>query len=147
MRHRFILIAVAVLAVGAIAALIVLAAQSTPPTALTQPTWTLTRLVVDGQDQALSSTRSATLQFGARDGQVSGSGGCNGFSGRYALHETTLQISELSSTLIGCSDPVVREQESQYFDTLPRVATYRLEGNTLTLSSDRGQVLLTFRAS
>src|SRR6478752_6785716 len=59
MRHRPILIAVAitgVLAAGAIVAVIVFSAWSTPPAALTQPTWTLTRLVVDGQEQTLSSS-------------------------------------------------------------------------------------------
>ena len=73
MRHRFIFIAVAiisVLAVVAIVAVINPSARSTPPAALTQPTWTLTTLVVDGQEQALSSSHSVTLHFGAHDGQI-----------------------------------------------------------------------------
>jgi heat shock protein HslJ len=138
---------VGVLAVGAIVAVIVVSARSKPPATMTQPTWTLTMLVVDGQEQALSSSRAATLHFGAHDGQISGSGGCNTFGGSYTLHGIQLQISMLRSTLIACSDPVLSAQDSHYFQALPRVATYRLEGNTLTLSGDSGQVQLTFRAS
>jgi heat shock protein HslJ len=149
MRHRSILIARAilgVLAAGAIVAAIVFAVRSTPPAALTGPTWTLTTLVVDGQEQALSSSRAATLHFGAHDGQISGSDGCNFFSGSYSLNGTQLHIGGLRSTVIGCLDPVVSEQESHYLQALPRVASYRLEGTTLTLSGDSGRVQLTFRA-
>jgi heat shock protein HslJ len=149
MRHRSILIAVAilgVLAVGASVAVIVFVAQSTPPTALTQPTWTLTRLVVDGQEQALSSSSPATLHFGAHNGQFSASGGCNTFGGAYALHGTQLQFSGLYSTAIGCLDPVVSGQERRLYEALAHVATYRLEANTLTLTGDGGRVQLTFRA-
>lgn len=150
MRHRSILLAVAtmgVLAVGAIVAVIVFAAWSSPSTALTQPTWTLTRLVVDGQEQALSSSSPATLHLGAQDGQLTGSGGCNAFSGAYGLHGTQLQIGRLGFTAMGCLDPVVSGQESRYFEALAQVATYRLDGNTLTLRDDHGRLQLTFRAS
>ena len=154
MRHRSIMIAVAIVgvlavgvAVGAVLAAIDVSVRSTPPAALTQPTWTLTMLVVDGQEQALPSSRAATLHFGAHDDQISGSGGCDTFDGSYTLFGTRLQISMLRSTLVVCSDPDVSAQDRHYFQALPRVATYRLEGNTLTLSGDSGQVQLTFRAS
>ena len=157
MRRRFILIAVAIssiLAVAAVAGLIIFSARSGPPTPLTQTTWTLTTLEVDGQEQALSSSRSATLRFGAHDGQISGSAGCNAISGMYSLNGTRLQFSALRTTLIACLDPVlgrldpvVSRQESYYFHALSRVVAYRLKGNTLTLSGDGGEVQLFFRAS
>jgi len=157
MRRRFILIAVAVsnvLAVTVVATLIILSARSGPPIPLTQTTWTLTTLEVDGQEQALSSSRSATLQFGAHDGQISGSAGCNVISGTYSLNGTRLQFSALRTTLIACLDPVVGRldpvvsmQESLYFHALSRVVAYRLKGNTLTLSGEHGEVQLFFRAS
>ena len=157
MRRRFILIAVAimsVLAVTVVVGLIILSAQSGPPAPLTQTTWTLTTLEVDGQEQAISSSHSATLRFGAHDGQISGSAGCNAISGMYSLNGTRLQFSALRTTLIACLDPVVGRldpvvgrQESLYFHALSRVVTYRLQGNTLTLSGDGGGVQLFFRAS
>jgi heat shock protein HslJ len=148
--RRIIYITVAfagVLVVGAIVTMIIFAASSTPPAALTQPTWTLTQLVVDGQEQALSPTHSATLHFGAHDGQVSGSGGCNTFGASYSLHGNQVQFGALRSTLIGCLDPVVAGQESHYFQALPRVQTYQIVGTTLTLRGDSDRVQLTFRAS
>lgn len=148
MRRRAMFLAIAlvgVLVIGAIVAVIVFSALSTPPSALTQPTWTLTELVVDGQEQALSATHPATLQFGARDGQVSGSGGCNTFGGSYSLRGNQVQFGSLRSTLIGCLDSVVSGQESHYFQVLPRVQTYQIAGTTLTLRGDRVQLI--FRAS
>jgi heat shock protein HslJ len=41
----------------------------------------------------------------------------------------------------------VGEQENQFYAALPRVATYHLDGDTLTLSGDGDRVQLTFRAS
>lgn len=151
MRRRGMLFAVAfvtVLVVGGIVAAIVFAsAPGTPPVALTQPTWTLTKLVVDGQEQPLSATHPATLHVGARDGQVSGSGGCNAYGGSYSLHGDQLQVSDLRSTAIGCLDAGVAGQESRYFQALPRVQTFEITGSTLLLRGDGDRVQLTFRAT
>jgi heat shock protein HslJ len=138
---------VSMLAMGAIVALIVVAARRTPPATLTHPTWTLTRLVIDGQQQPLSPAHPATLQFGAVNDQVSGSGGCNTFGGSYALHGNQVQFGALRSTLIGCVDAVAGAQEHAYFQALSRVQTYQIVGTTLTLTSEGGEVQLTFRAS
>lgn len=155
MRRRIILLALAVvgvLVVGTIVAVLIFAsAPSAPPVALTQPTWTLTKLVVDGQEQPLSATQLATLHFSARDGQVSGSGGCNTFGGSYSLHGNQVQFGSLRITLIGCLDPIVTGQESHYLQALPRVQTYQITGTTLLLRGDGGggsdRVQLTFSAS
>jgi heat shock protein HslJ len=150
MHSRFILIALAVvgvLALGAIVIVNMVSARSTPPAALTQPTWTLTTLVVDGQVQALAASRPATLHFDTHDGQVSGTGGCNSFGGSYSLNGNQVQFGELRSTLIGCLDPVVSGQESHYFQALSGALTYNIQGATLTLSGNSGRVQLTFRAS
>jgi heat shock protein HslJ len=150
MRRRGIVIAlglVGVLALGVILAVMVIATGSRPPAALTQPTWTLTRLVVDGQQQELSPTHPATLHFGAGDGQISGFGGCNSIGGSYSVHGDQLQIGALYSTLIGCLDTVVTSQEASFYAALPRVQTYQIAGTVLTLTDVGGQVQLTFRAS
>lgn len=151
MRRRSMLLAVAVVTVlvigGIVAAIILASAPGTPPVALTQPTWTLTKLVVDGQEQPLSATHPATLHIGAHDGQVSGSGGCNAYGGSYSLHGDHLQLSDLRSTLIGCLDPGVAGQESYYFQALPRVQTYEITGTTLLLRGDSDRVQLIFRAT
>jgi heat shock protein HslJ len=113
---------------------------------LTQPTWTLTKLVVDGQERELSPTQPATLRFDARDSLVLGFGGCNSFSGSYALHGNQVQFGELRITLIGCLDPVVTGQESYYLQAISLVQTYQIAGTTLTLRGDDDRVQLSFRA-
>ncbi len=135
------------LAVGAIVTVVVVSAQRTPPAALTQPTWTLTTLVVDGQVQALSPSHPGTLHLDAHKGQASGTGGCNAFGASYSLNGNQVQFGAMRSTFIGCLDPAVSAQERSYFQALPRVQTYHIQATTLTLSGDNGQVQLTFRAS
>jgi heat shock protein HslJ len=150
MRRRSVIIAVVfvgALLVGAIVAVTVFSALSAPRATLTQPIWTLTKLVVDGQEQALPATRPATLHFGARDSHVTGSRGCNTFRASYLLKGNQVQFGGLSSTAIGCFDAVVTRQESHFLQALLRVQTYEIAGTTLTLRGDGDQVQLTFRAS
>ncbi|HEU0028321.1 MAG TPA: META domain-containing protein [Ktedonobacterales bacterium] len=150
MRRRIIIITLAVVAALAVSGGIAYAALTATPTSLSQSTWTLTRLVVDGQEQPLSSTRPATLRFLSNDHQVAGSGGCNMFGASYMLVGSQLRISELRTTLMACAGDdgaSVMEQESHYLQALPQVTSYRLGGSTLMLTGDNGRVSLTFRAS
>ena len=134
---------------------------TTPPASrLMQPTWKLTRLVVDGSDQPLVASRVPTLRFGPHEGQFYGNGSCNDYGGSYTLAGDTLHVSELYYTQVYCM-PVnctladcngLIEQEDAYFQALPRIARYRLSGATLTLSSADGRsadgsVQLTFQAN
>ena len=150
MPRRVILIILAVVAVLVVFAGIAYATLSSTPTSLTQPTWTLTRLVVDGQDQALSTTRPATLRFLSQNRQIAGSGGCNSFSASYTLVGSQLRVGEMRSTLMACAGEdgaSVMEQEAHYLEAMQLVTSYRLDGSTLTLTGDSGKVSLTFRAS
>ncbi len=150
MRRRLMLIILAVVAVLAVSAGIAYAALTSTPSGLSQPTWTLTRLVVDGQEQMLSTTRPATLRFLSQDRQIAGSGGCNSFGASYTLVGSQLRIGEMRTTLMACTGDdgaSVMEQESHYLGALQLVTSYRLDGSTLTLTGDGGKVSLTFRAS
>jgi heat shock protein HslJ len=102
---------------------------------------------VDGQDLLLVPKRAPTLRFGPHAGQLSGEGGCNSYGGEYTVAGKTLHINSLYFTQVACIGAGLIEQESDYFQALPRVARYHLDGNTLTLTSDDGSVQLTFRAS
>ena len=113
---------------------------------LAQTTWTLTRLVVDGREQPLVPGHAPTLHFGPHDGQLSGRGGCNGYGGTYTLAGDTLHFSGLSFTQMACLPTALMEQENAYFQALPRVERYHLDGNTLMLTRADGSVQLTYRA-
>ena len=144
------LIILAVVAVLVVFAGIAYAALTSTPSGLSQPTWTLTRLVVDGQEQMLSTTRPATLRFLSQDRQIAGSGGCNSFGASYTLVGSQLRIGEMRTTLMACTGDdgaSVMEQESHYLEAMQLVTSYRLDGSTLTLTGDGGKVSLTFRAS
>ncbi len=146
MRRRIILIIVAVVAALAITGGIAFAMLTSTPTSLTGHTWTLTRLIVNGQEQPLSPAHSATLRFLPNDRQIAGSGGCNSYGGSYTLIGNQLRVGELRVTLMACEDESIMVQESHYLEALPRVNSYQLTGSTLTLTGDGGRVALTFQA-
>jgi heat shock protein HslJ len=146
MRRQIILIIVAIVAGLAVTAGIAYAALSSPPTSLSLPTWTLTQLVVDGQEQPLSPAHPATLRILARDHQVAGSGGCNSYGGSYTLFGNQMRVGELRTTLIACADETIMTQESHFLAALPRVTSYRIDASTLILTGNGGKDRLTFQA-
>jgi heat shock protein HslJ len=78
------------------------------------------------------------LNFGA-DGQVSGSSGCNRYSGGYEASGTALKVGPLVSTMMACDTPAgVMEQEQQYLAALQNAATYEIMGDTLTIRDAGG---------
>lgn len=147
MRRRLILVILAVVAVLAVSAGIAYTALTSTPSSLSQPTWALTRLVVGGQEQPLSTTQPAMLRFLSNDRQVAGFGGCNSYGGSYTLIGNQVRFGELRTTLIACQDARVMEQESHYLQALQSVTSYSLDGSTLTLTGNGGKDILTFRAS
>ena len=74
----------------------------------------------------------ATAVFGA-DGSVTGSGGCNTFSGTYTASDTSLTISRLAVTSMFCE--AAGEIEPAYLDTLQATTGWSVVGDTLTIES------------
>jgi heat shock protein HslJ len=81
-----------------------------------------------------------TLEFGA-EGKLSGSGGCNGYGGKYAVSGQTLTISEIISTLMACLDDDATIQEATYFQALQTATRYERSqlGEQLTILYGEGQ--------
>ncbi len=112
---------------------------------LTGTTWQATG-VNNGKEAVVSAegVEALTLSFDTADA-VSGSGGCNGFSGSYTTTDPDgLTFGELASTMKMCEEPVM-ELEQQYFAALGNVATYQLEGDRLTLRDAAGATQATFQ--
>ncbi len=74
---------------------------------------------------------SLTAVFG-EDGTVSGSGGCNNFSGSYEVDGSAITIGTLASTLMACEQDAM-DQEAAFLAALQSAATYRVEGSTLEM--------------
>jgi heat shock protein HslJ len=51
----------------------------------------------------------------------------------------------MRSTLAFCENDDIMVREFAYLDALGRVESYHLDGDTLTLQGDNGQVLMTFQ--
>jgi heat shock protein HslJ len=150
MRRRSIYVAasvVAVVVVVTIVTVLVVDARSKSSGKLTKSTWTLTKLVVDGQEQALSPSHPATIKFDSDSGQASGSAGCNTFGAPYTLDGDQVKFGDFRTTLMACDDDAANAQETHFLSALPRVQTHQIDGSTMTLSSDDNRVQLTFKGS
>lgn len=100
--------------------------------------WTLTEL----NGEAPPAGVEATLTFDGTN--VSGSSGCNTYSGAATFDEDVVEISDqLASTLKAC-EPEVGEFEAAYLTMLADASIFAVDGDTLTLSNDSDTVLATF---
>lgn len=78
------------------------------------------------------------------DGLVSGSGGVNGYTADCVLAEDgTIELGEITSTLMAGSDEA-NAAEAAYFGLLREVASYEVDGDSLTLRDTDDNGLLLF---
>jgi heat shock protein HslJ len=99
-------------------------------------TWLLTSL--DGTTPLAGTT--LTLKFS--EGGVSGSGGCNSFSGKYEVLGDALSIGRLLRSMKACLNLGVGQQESTYLKAISGESTFRLEGAELRILSEEGSELV-----
>jgi putative lipoprotein len=85
----------------------------------------------------------ADLVF-AEDGTVSGSTGCNRFSGTYVADGSSLTFSPLAATTMACDEPA-SSQELAVLTGLEATASYTIEGSTLALLDGSGSLVLGYR--
>lgn len=97
--------------------------------------WALTGFGPAGSVAAPAAGSRLDLLF--EQGRVSGSSGCNSYSGSYALDGTALGIGVLASTQKACA-PDLMKQEQEYQRILRAAVTATVIGDKLTLSSAAG---------
>jgi heat shock protein HslJ len=96
--------------------------------ALVGQVWTLTALM----GEPPLPTTAITAEFGA-DGRVSGSSGCNAYSGSYEVDGNKLSFEQpMARTLMAC-EPAVMARETAYMKALESVANYENKDGKLTL--------------
>jgi heat shock protein HslJ len=87
----------------------------------------------------------ASVQFNG--GTASGNAGCNRYNAPYVLNGSTLTIGpQIATTAMACG-PAETAVELVYLIRLPRVTSYSIAGDTLTLSDQNGTAILEFHAS
>lgn len=99
--------------------------------------WVLTSLAGD----VLIGGAEATARF--TDGQVSGSTGCNSYSGGYTQDGSAITVAEnMVMTARGC-EPAIMDQESAYVIALAAARRFSIVGAELTIETDAGYLTFT----
>ncbi len=107
------------------------------------PSWLLVQLGNQAVDAGGDPRRDAQIVFD-RDGHVSGSGGCNRFSGGFTRTGSQLQIAQLAATKMACVDGTRTGNEMQFFQALQTTSSYRMAGpGRMLLIGANGQTLAT----
>lgn len=117
----------------------VLATFAARPRTLAGTAWRVTNFNNGRQAvvSVLAGTR-LTLAF-ATDGRVSGSAGCNNYTGGYKADGPKLTIGPVAATRRMCAAPEgIMAQEQQFLKALETVATARFEGDRLELRTADG---------
>jgi len=104
--------------------------------------WVLDEMGTPGNLTPALATKDVTLNF-ANDGKVSSSAGCNSYSGKY---ESTmggeLKVSDITHTLMLCTQPGLMDQERDFLDALDDAKSYKVVSGKLTITADDGMLLV-----
>ena len=73
--------------------------------------------------------REAHIILNPGDMTVTGSGGCNNFSGSYSIEENKIKFGKVRSTMMAC--PEGMEQEAEFINALGSVSNYKAKGEML----------------
>ena len=105
--------------------------------------WVALSVLYDDAIRSVVLDSELTAEFTA-EGTVSGSGGCNRFSGEYTVTGEEISIGPLISTRMACESEELSTQEFGYFAALESATTWEQVGNQLVLKNDAGQMAVTF---
>ena len=103
-------------------------------------TWQLVSYGPEGQQVLAVQGVSTWVTFDA-DGRMSGTLGCNQFSGGYKIKGTTIKFGPIMSTEMACPEPQM-SQETSAFRVLSGTVSYLVEGNNLIISAESGDTEL-----
>jgi heat shock protein HslJ len=127
--------------------LLALTACSPTPTesGLVGSSWRLTSYGDIADPHEAVSGIETSLAFGA-DGKISGSLGCNSMGGDYSISGQNITFGSVFATEMACDDARMA-QEGEAFKILQGTASFKLDGNTLTIRSSDGNSVLIFAAT
>ncbi|MBI1264807.1 MAG: META domain-containing protein [Alphaproteobacteria bacterium] len=111
-----------------------------PQTLFANANWALALL----GGEALSREHHLSIRF--EEGRVSGSAGCNRFTGGYTLTGESLTLTRLASTQMACADGAVMDQETRLLARLSQVVMFDLtEDGALELRTGAGDTITAWR--
>jgi heat shock protein HslJ len=104
--------------------------------------WNLEQIRIPGgrMTDVLNDTTISAL---FRNDNLSGNDGCNQYSASYTINGDKISIIPGVSTMMACPDAVM-EQAKGYIQNLADTTTYLVDGRTLELRNNAGDVILQF---
>jgi heat shock protein HslJ len=109
--------------------------QSTPPVGVDNPLVGTAWLAWDINGSGPGDKTYATLVF--NPGRVSGSSGCNRFSGVLEVKAEAWQASDIALTRMECA-PELMKEEASFIGALEAARSHKIEGGVLTLLDESG---------
>lgn len=70
-----------------------------------------------------------------KDGTITGTSGCNGLGGDYTVKGNEITFGEFVSTLMACDEPIMQQEEAAH-KVMTGAASYKIEGDVLTITKD-----------
>ena len=110
------------------------------PTELSGTSWELLSYHKGSAMVSLIADSEITATFD--DERLTGSAGCNSYFATVEIDGSQLNLGPAGSTEMWCAQPEgVMEQETAYLQAIQNAASYRVEGNKLTLLDENGMRL------
>ena len=117
---------------------------ATASTKIMENTWSLQSYTgADSNTTPVLNRTVITAEF-STSGKLTGTGGCNSYSGRYMIQSTMMVVSHLTTTSIACQNNNATLQEKQYYALLEDAAALRIHNGVLTLYGIDGKPTLIF---
>ena len=83
--------------------------------------------------------RLLTVKFA--EGQISGSSGCNSYSGPYEVNGEKISNGPIAVTMMACAEPGMMEQERIFLGYLQNAKSFKLSEGQLQIFRTDGKVL------
>lgn len=106
-------------------------------------TWALTSYTANGTATDVPADVLVDATFTMADSTVSGSAGCNRYSGPFTVDGASLTFGALATTMIACDGPA-GDVEAAYLANLASAASYTATADALTIYDEGGASLLVY---
>lgn len=102
--------------------------------------WELIELLGNSDFEGIYVEQNPFIVLSLEEGKINGNSGCNNFFGKLEISGPEIDIKEMGSTKMFCSDV----PEDEFFNALDKVSGYKIKGDLLEFIAD-GKTLLKFR--
>lgn len=119
-----------------------LAYQPAAHSSLQNTTWTLTG--ISNGEAVVQMAIDPTIFMMIDGNSVGGNAGCNSFGGDVSFDNSQLTFDALFATEMYCAEEEANQREAEFLTALPKVSSYIIIRQQLTLFNDTGDMIATF---